>query len=216
MGNRNADMMTYLWINSVTYAETVLRQSLVLGSETKIENWVYEKGNAMSSQCQTWSEGDLVLEEYHDHEWCKINHDDDFEFEMLCLEWASVGLSWATVMHKRENYRWCLRSYDRWRTYGFNVIYRPHTKSKQDLQRPQECTGSTEDTEWVRLFWWDGQQIDRHWKELSEIAVESNISIRLSKDMKKRGISSVGPVITYSFLQSIGIVNDHLVDCKYR
>ena len=59
----------------------------------------------MSSQCQTWSEGDLVLEEYHDHEWCKINHDDDFEFEMLCLEWASVGLSWATVMHKRENYR---------------------------------------------------------------------------------------------------------------
>ena len=61
-----------------------------------------------------------------------------------------------------------------------------------------------------------GQQIDRHWKELSEIPVESDVSIRLSKDMKKRGISFVGPVITYSFLQSIGIVNDHLADCEYR
>ena len=57
------------------------------------------------SVCRAWSEGDPILEKYHDHEWCKINHDDDFEFEMLCLEGASVGLSWQIIMHKREAYR---------------------------------------------------------------------------------------------------------------
>jgi len=56
------------------------------------------------SECRAWSEGDPILEEYHDHEWCKINHDDDFQFMMLCLEGASVGLSWATIMHKKEAY----------------------------------------------------------------------------------------------------------------
>ena len=57
------------------------------------------------SECRTWYTGDTLLEAYHDFEWCKINHDDDFEFEMLCLEGASVGLSWRTIMHKREAYR---------------------------------------------------------------------------------------------------------------
>ena len=57
------------------------------------------------SECRNWYNGDLILEEYHDHEWCKINHDDDFQFEMLCLEGASVGLSWQTIMHKRAAYR---------------------------------------------------------------------------------------------------------------
>ena len=57
------------------------------------------------SECRNWYNGDLILEDYHDHEWCKINHDDDFQFEMLCLEGASVGLSWQTIMHKRAAYR---------------------------------------------------------------------------------------------------------------
>ena len=56
------------------------------------------------SECRAWSEGDPILEEYHDHEWCKINHDDGFQFMMLCLEGASVGLPWATIMHKKQAY----------------------------------------------------------------------------------------------------------------
>ena len=57
------------------------------------------------NRCRAWYEGDAILEEYHDHEWCKVSHDDRFQFEMLCLEGASVGLSWKTIMHKREAYR---------------------------------------------------------------------------------------------------------------
>lgn len=57
------------------------------------------------NRCRAWYEGDPILEEYHDNEWCKVNHDDNFQFEMLCLEGASVGLSWKTILHKRANYR---------------------------------------------------------------------------------------------------------------
>lgn len=57
------------------------------------------------NKCRAWYEGDPILEEYHDNEWCKVNHDDNFQFEMLCLEGASVGLSWKTILHKRANYR---------------------------------------------------------------------------------------------------------------
>ena len=62
--------------------------------------------------CRAWFEGDPILEEYHDHEWCKPNHDDRFQFEMLCLEGASVGLSWALIMHKREAYRTAFHHFD--------------------------------------------------------------------------------------------------------
>ena len=64
------------------------------------------------SKCRTWYEGDPILEKYHDHEWCKVSHDDRFQFEMLCLEGASVGLSWKTIMHKREAYREAFHGFD--------------------------------------------------------------------------------------------------------
>ena len=66
----------------------------------------------MSSECRRWSEGDPILEEYHDHEWCKINHNDQYQFEMLCLEGASTGLSWATILHKRASYRRAFHDFD--------------------------------------------------------------------------------------------------------
>ena len=64
------------------------------------------------SKCRAWYEGDPILEEYHDYEWCKISHDDRFQFEMLCLEGASVGLSWKTIMHKRMNYKAAFHDFD--------------------------------------------------------------------------------------------------------
>ena len=62
--------------------------------------------------CRGWYEGDSILEAYHDNEWCKITHDDQFQFELLCLEGASVGLSWKTIMHKRDNYRNAFHHFD--------------------------------------------------------------------------------------------------------
>ena len=186
--------------------------------------------NTDTRECRAWSNGDPILEEYHDHEWCKVNHDDQFQFEMLCLEGASVGLSWAIIMHKRQAYRVAFHSFDidacaamtdqeleelllnngliRNRSKIFSV-----RKNAQAVQKIREEFGSFDAYLWSFT---DGEQIDGHWKTLEEVPTESEVSRTMSEDMKKRGITYVGPVITYSFLQAVGIVNDHLEGCEYR
>ncbi len=182
------------------------------------------------SECRSWSEGDPVMETYHDHEWCKVSHDDRYQFEMLCLEGASVGLSWRTVMHKREAYRRAFHGFDidacaamtdgelealmddpgliRNRRKIFSV--RSNARAVQAIRRE---FGSFDAYIWSFS---GGRQIDGCWRTLAEMPAVSDISRDMSADMKKRGISFAGPVITYSFMQSVGIVNDHLADCEYR
>ena len=182
------------------------------------------------NDCGFWSAGDPVLTDYHNNEWCKINHDDRFEFEMLCLEGASTGLSWKTIMHKREAYRKAFHHFAidacaamtdaeleglledtgliRNRSKIFSV-----RKNARIVQEIQKEFGSFDAYLW---HFTDGVQIDGHWKTSDEVPAESDLSRRMSADMKKRGIAYAGPVITYSFLQSIGIVNDHLDNCPYR
>ena len=182
------------------------------------------------SECRTWSEGDPILEEYHDHEWCKVSHDDDFQFMMLCLEGASVGLSWKIIMHKKEAYRAAFHDFKiaacaamtdeeleeqltnpgiiRNRNKIFSV-----RKNAQIVQQIQKEFGSFDAYLWGFT---EGKQIDGHWKTPAEVPTVSDVSKKMSADMKKRGIGFVGPVITYSFLQAIGMVNDHLADCEYR
>ena len=182
------------------------------------------------SECRKWSEGDPVLEAYHDHEWCRIHHDDGFEFEMLCLEGASVGLSWQIIMHKREAYRAAFHGFsidacaemtdeeletlmsDPGIIRNRNKIYSVR-KNAQAVKQIQAEFGSFDAYLWGFT---KGKQIDGHWKTVSEIPTVSDVSTAMSRDMKKRGIGFVGPVITYSFLQAIGMVNDHLEDCEYR
>ena len=149
---------------------------------------------------------------------------------MLCLEGASVGLSWKTIMHKREAY--CAAFHDfrinacaamsdeeleeqlsnpgiiRNRSKIFSV-----RKNARAVQAIQKEFGSFDAYLWRFT---DGRQVDGHWKTSDEVPVESEISRKMAADMKKRGIGFVGPVITYSFLQAIGMVNDHLDDCEYR
>ena len=182
------------------------------------------------SECRKWYEGDPVLEEYHDNEWCKVSHDDRFMFEMLCLEGASVGLSWKTVMHKRAAYRAAFHNFEiekcaemsdgelenlladtgliRNRGKVFSV--RSNARAVMNIR---EEFGSFD-----RYLWsfTGGVTIDGHWKTPAEIPVRSPESEKMARDMKKRGISYMGPVITYSFMKSIGMVNDHLIDCSYR
>lgn len=182
------------------------------------------------NNCRGWYEGDPILEAYHDQEWCKVNHDDRFQFEMLCLEGASVGLSWRTILHKREAYRRAFHDFDidrcaamtdeeleallsdpgliRNRNKIFSV--RKNARIVQAIQREYSSFDA---------YLWnftDGVPVDGHWKTPEEVPTESEVSRRMSADMKKRGIGFVGPVITYSFLQAIGIVNDHLAGCEYR
>ena len=180
------------------------------------------------SKCSTWYLGDPILEAYHAEEWCKVSHDDRYQFEMLCLEGASVGLSWKTIMHKRAAYKAAFHDFDidtcaamtdeeleavlttgdiiRNRSKVFSV-----RSNAQAVQRIQEEFGSLDAYFWSFA---EGRVID--WTVPEEIPTESDISRKMSADMKRRGISFVGPVITYSFMQSIGMVNDHLKDCEYR
>lgn len=182
------------------------------------------------SECCVWCGKDPVMKEYHDHEWCKVNHDDDFQFEMLCLEGASVGLSWKTILHKRANYRAAFHNFkiaacsamtdeelenlmlDSGIIRNRNKIFSVR-KNAQAVQKIQQEYGSFDAYLWSFV---DDKIVDGHWKTVEQIPTVSDVSRKMALDLKKRGICFVGPVITYSFLQSIGIVNDHLEDCEYR
>lgn len=182
------------------------------------------------SKCSTWYQGDPVLEKYHAEEWCKVSHDDRYQFEMLCLEGASVGLSWKTIMHKRAAYRAAFHDFDIDRCSAMtgeeleavltgSEVIRNRIKvfsvrsNAQAVRRIQAEYGSLDAYLWAFT---EGNVIDGRWNTLEEIPTRNDISQRMSADMKRRGISFVGPVITYSFMQSIGMVNDHLADCDCR
>lgn len=164
----------------------------------------------MTTECRAYYAGDPVLEEYHDHEWCKPNHDDRFQFEMLCLEGASVGLSWKTIMHKREAYKEAFHNFDidacaemtdeelealldnpgliRNRNKIFSV-----RKNARAVQQIQKEYGSFDAYLWSFT---DGEVIDGHWKSVTEMPTVSDMSTAMSRDMKKRCIGFVGPVIS--------------------
>ena len=183
-----------------------------------------------TGNCSAWYLGDPLLEAYHAEEWCKVSHDDRYQFEMLCLEGASVGLSWKTIMHKRAAYKTAFHNFDidrcasmtdneleavlatcniiRNRAKVFSV--RSNALSVQQIQAEY---GSFDAYLWQFT---KGQVIDGHWATVQQVPTVSDISRQLSADMKRRGIAFVGPVITYSFMQSIGMVNDHLRGCNCR
>ncbi len=180
--------------------------------------------------CSAWAAGDPVLQAYHDTEWCKVRHDDRFQFEMLCLEGASVGLSWRTVLHKRTAYQKAFHNFViakcaamtdteleglltnaqliRNKAKIFSV-----RKNAQAVQKIQQEYGSFDTYLWSFT---DGRPVDGKWQYPQEVPTCSDLSKKISADLKKRGMGFVGPVITYSFLQAIGMVNDHLADCPYR
>ena len=183
-----------------------------------------------TERCRAWCAGDVELVDYHDHEWCKPSHDERFQFEMLCLEGASVGLSWRCVLHKREAYREAFHDFDvdacaamgddelealmgnagiiRNRAKVFGV--RRNARVVQEIRRE---FGSLDAYLWGFV---DGMPVDGRWSSPEQMPTQSDVSRALSSDLRRRGMSFVGPVITYSFLQAIGMVNDHLVGCSCR
>lgn len=167
---------------------------------------------------------------YHDGEWCKISHDDRYQFEMLSLEGASTGLSWGTILHKRENYEKAFHQFDIQKCADMTEeeldrllrnpglirnkgkIFSIRNNARCVLQI-QEAYGSLDAYLWQFT---KGAPVIGNWDNLSQVPVRSKLSEELSRDLKKRGMKYVGPVITYSFLQAIGMVNDHLKDCPAR
>lgn len=149
---------------------------------------------------------------------------------MLCLEGASVGLSWRTIMHKREAYKSAFHDFDIARCASMSdkelnaLLNNPGLirnrakifgvrKNALAVLKILEEYGSFDTYVWSFT---KGKRIDGKWRNVGEIPVENEVSRRMSADMKKRGMVFVGPIITYSFMQAVGIVNDHLRDCPNR
>ena len=179
--------------------------------------------------CRSWYVTPELLS-YHDHEWGRPVHSDQKLFEMLCLEGASVGLSWRTIWSKREAYRRLFHGFDidtcaamtdeELETARLDPgIVRARAKvwavrsNAQAVQAIQREFGSLDTYLWGFA---GGTQIIGNWTSMGEVPTQTELSRTVSTDLKRRGVSFVGPVITYSFLQAVGIVNDHLLTCDCR
>ena len=181
---------------------------------------------AMSKRCE-WCGDSELYQHYHDTEWGVPCYDDKILFEFLILESAQAGLSWITILKKRQNYRKAFADFDAARVARFNRrsverlmndagIVRNRLKidsaisnAKCFLQVQKEF-GSFANYIWGFV---DGKPIQNRWKSLSEIPASTPLSDAISKDMKKRGFRFFGTTICYAHMQATGMVNDHVVGC---
>jgi len=178
------------------------------------------------SRC-AWAGSDPLYVAYHDQEWGTPVYDDLLLFEFLILEGAQAGLSWSTILRKRENYRLAFDGFDPALVARYNEnkvaelltnpgIVRNRLKINSTIQNArsflqvQEEYGSFSDYMWQFV---DGRPRVNAWRTMSEIPAETDESRLLSKDLFKRGFRFVGPTIMYAHMQAVGMVNDHVVDC---
>ena len=178
----------------------------------------------------TWPANDLAIR-YHDEEWGVPVHDDRKLFEFLILEGAQAGLSWDTILRKRENYRKAFDGFDVNKVARYTGkkierlmqdegIIRNHLKISSAVTNAnaflnvQKEFGSFDKYIWSFV---DGKPIVNKWKDTSQVPATSPRSDAISKDMKKRGFNFVGSTIMYAHMQATGMVNDHLVSCfRYK
>jgi len=174
-----------------------------------------------------WCERTDLERAYHDNEWGVPVFSDKKQFEFLVLESAQAGLSWLTVLRKRENYRRLYDGFDPEKVarYGEKKIQelmsergiiRNRKKIEASINNAmrfleiQDEFGSFSDYLWGFM---GGVPVTNSWEELSEIPASTELSVAVSRDLKKRGFRFMGPIIVYSHLQATGVVNDHLVSC---
>jgi DNA-3-methyladenine glycosylase I len=184
-------------------------------------------GAAGSKQRCAWCGNDALYVAYHDHEWGVPVHDDGRLFEMLVLEGAQAGLSWLTILRKRDNYRRAFEGFDAARVarYGKRDIARlladagivrnrlkieAAIRNARGVLSIQDAFGSLD-----AFLWRYVDQVPRQhaWHSPAEVPARSETSDRLSGDLRKRGFSFVGSTICYAFMQAVGMVNDHTLDC---
>lgn len=173
-----------------------------------------------------WAKNDLAVQ-YHDTEWGVPIHDDKKLFECLILEGAQAGLSWDTILRKRENYREAFDDFDAEKIVRYDDkkcaellqnegIVRNRLKINSTIQNAKAFLEIQKNFNSFDEYIWnfvDGKPIINRWKNLSEVPAQTAISDKLSKDLKKRGFNFVGSTIMYAFMQATGMVNDHLIDC---
>jgi len=178
-----------------------------------------------------WCKSDPIYLKYHDEEWGREVTDDAKMFEFLVLESAQAGLSWITILKRRDGYRNAFAGYDAKKVAAF---------TDEDIERLMQDTGIIRNRNkilatisnakcfldlqsefgsfcnYMKSFLPGGKPIINQWKTLSEIPASTPLSDAISKDMKKRGFKFFGTVICYAHLQAVGYVNDHLSDCQFK
>lgn len=177
-----------------------------------------------------WCEKDDLYRNYHDNEWGKPVYDDETIFEFLILETFQAGLSWYTVLSKRENFRKAFDNFDLIKIANYSEdkmaklaedtgIIRNKLKIKATVTNAQAFLNVQKEFGTFSKYIWgfvDGKPIDNLPKTLNEVKATTPISDALSKDLKKRGFKFVGSNVMYAHMQATGMVNDHVVDCHTR
>jgi DNA-3-methyladenine glycosylase I len=175
----------------------------------------------------TWAERSPLEQAYHDSEWGTPVHDDRLLFEFLILEGAQAGLSWTTILRKRDAYRTAFDGFDPERVarYGETKIgellanpgiVRNRLKIAAAVNNARRFLAVKERFDSFDAYLWrfvDGCPRQNTWRSMAEVPARTAESDALSKDLKKRGFRFVGSVICYAYMQAIGMVNDHTVDC---
>ena len=171
-----------------------------------------------------------VYLEYHDKEWGVPIYDDRLLFELLILEGAQAGLSWETILNRRAGYKAAFDNFDVQKVASYSDDKLVKLKQDERIIRNRLKIESARKNAKVFIeiqkeygsfskYYWgyvNGQPIINHWKSLSDVPAKTELSDKISKDLKKRGMSFVGSTIIYAYMQSTGLVNDHLVDCICR
>jgi DNA-3-methyladenine glycosylase I len=177
-------------------------------------------------RCEWVPAGDPSYVAYHDEEWGVPSRDDRHLYELLTLEGAQAGLSWATILRKREGYRAAFASFDVERVARFDAsdverlladagIVRNRLKIESTIANARAVLELREERTLSDYLWSfvGGEPLVAGWRTLAEIPAETAESKAMSKDLKQRGFRFVGPTVCYAFMQATGLVNDHVVDC---
>jgi len=185
----------------------------------------------MCTRCSWANSKNPLYLAYHDTEWGKPEHSDQKLFEMLILEGAQAGLSWETILNKRAAYQKAYKNFDPKLVAAFGEsdiqellgnpgIVRNRLKIRSSVENAkifiqmQEEYGSFDTWLWRFL---DGKVLQNQFKDLKELPAKTELSDRISKELKKKGMRFVGSTIIYSFMQAVGMVNDHIQDCfRYK
>ena len=178
-----------------------------------------------------WCIGNPLYEQYHDEEWGVPVYDENKLFEFLILETFQAGLSWITVLRKRENFRAAFDNFDYKKVAKYNQdkidtlledagIIRNRLKIKATITNAQAFMAIQDEFGSFSEYIWkftDGKPIQNTFKSMSDIPANTSLSSTISKDLKKRGFKFVGTTVIYAHMQATGMVNDHIVDCfRYK
>ena len=174
-----------------------------------------------------WCGSDPLYVAYHDQEWGVPLHDETRLFEFLILEGAQTGLSWVTVLRKRQHYRQAFAGFDVDQVAGYGEaeitrllgnpgVIRNRLKIESAIRNARAVLAIRAAHGSLDRFIWqfvDGRPRQNHWRTLAEIPSSTPLSDRMSKELRRLGCNFVGSTICYAFMQAVGMVNDHLVDC---